>query len=88
MADHKSALKRARQSEVRRMRNTAHKTRAKTAVKAVRAAVEDEPAKAPETLRKAVSTLQGVASKGVISKKTAARKVSRLTRQVNKVALS
>ena len=89
MADHKSALKRARQSKVKRLRNVADKTRAKGAVKTVRAAVAGNDAnKARETLREAVSILHKTASKGVIHKKKAARKISRLARQVNKLASS
>jgi small subunit ribosomal protein S20 len=89
LANHKSALKRARQGEVRRMRNTAHKTRAKTAVKAVRAAVAgNDPAKAQENLKEAVSLLQKIADKGVIHKRKASRRISRLTRAVNRVNLS
>ena len=40
MANHKSALKRARQSEVRRLRNKHYKTRVKTAIKQVEASME------------------------------------------------
>ncbi|MBN1102014.1 MAG: 30S ribosomal protein S20 [Deltaproteobacteria bacterium] len=89
MANHKSAIKRARQNEVRRMRNTAHKTRAKTAVRAVRAAVAgNDPARAQETLKEAVSLLQKIADKGAIHKKKASRRISRLSRAVNRVNLS
>jgi small subunit ribosomal protein S20 len=85
LAYHKSALKRARQSKERRMRNMASKSRAKTAVKAVNTAVaENQGAGAVEALRKAVSELQKIAGKGVIHKKRASRKISRLTRKVNK----
>ena len=42
MANHKSALKRARQNKTNRMRNAIPKTRAKTAVKAVRAAADSK----------------------------------------------
>lgn len=89
MANHKSALKRARQNKVNRLRNAVSKTRAKSAVKAVRiAAGSKDTAKARETLREAVSALQKAAAKGVIHKKRAARKASRLARQVNKIALA
>jgi small subunit ribosomal protein S20 len=89
LANHKSALKRARQNKTNRMRNAVPKTRAKTAVKAARAAADSkDTAKAQETLREATAALQKAAAKGVIHKKRAARKVSRLARQVNKIALS
>ena len=89
MANHKSALKRARQSKVRRIRNLGYKTRAKHAVKEVRTAVEEaSPDKARESLIEATAFLQKAASKGVINKKNAARRISRLARQVNQVASS
>ena len=87
MANHKSALKRVKQNEGRRLRNMSYKTRTKKAVKEVRTAVagksEDQ---AKETLRKAVSIIQKTASTGVIHRKKAARKISRLARQVNQIA--
>ncbi|MDR1045328.1 MAG: 30S ribosomal protein S20, partial [Candidatus Adiutrix sp.] len=43
MANHKSALKRARQSDTRRARNRINKTRVKNAVKAARLAMADSP---------------------------------------------
>lgn len=86
MAEHKSALKRARQSNRIKARNMVHKTKAKSAVKDARAALSArQPDKAVETLRKAVSILQKVASKGVIPKKRASRKISRLSRQVHQI---
>lgn len=86
MAYHKSALKRARQSKERRLRNMASKSRAKTAVKAVIAAAEENKLpEAGEALKKAVSLLHKIAGKKVIHKKRASRKISRLTRKVNKI---
>ena len=86
MANHKSALKRARQAKIRKVRNQAYKTKAKKAVKAVRLAVatnsEDQ---AKESLREAVVTLQRTVSRGVIHRNAAARRISRLTRQVNQL---
>jgi small subunit ribosomal protein S20 len=84
LANHKSALKRARQNEVQRIRNKGYKTRVKKAVKEVRMAIgENTPEKASETLRNAVSVIQKSVSKGVIHKNQAARRISRLTLQVN-----
>ena len=84
MAIHKSALKRARQNQVRKSRNLGYKTRVKKAVKEVRAAVAgNSPEEAKERFIKAVSITQKTASKGVIHKRKAARKISRLARQVN-----
>ena len=87
MANHKSALKRVRQSEVKRVRNMGYKTRVKHAVKEVRAAVADNSTElAKENLIKAVSIIQKTSSKGVIHKKKASRKISRLARQVNQLS--
>ena len=87
MATHKSALKRGRQSKARRLRNMAYKSTAKTAIKEVGLAVANndiEGAKA--SLNKTVSILQKIQCKGVIQKNTASRKISRLARQVNRLA--
>jgi len=86
MANHKSALKRDRQSKVRRMRNRINKTRLKNAISRVDEAIaagSEEQAK--EALQKAVAVIHKTASKGSIHKKTASRKVSRLTRRVNRM---
>ena len=87
MANHKSALKRHRQSLVARLRNRSEKTRVKNAIKAVRQAIEEKDASAAQTaLREATSVLDAVASKKVIHWKTAARKISRLNLAVNKIS--
>lgn len=89
MAIHKSALKRARQNKVRRLRNLGYKTSVKKAVKEVRAAVaSNSPEEAKERFIKAVSITQKTASKGVIHKKKASRKISRLARQINQLTSS
>ena len=85
MANHKSALKRAKQSETKRLRNKAVKTQVKHNVKAVYQAAEGEsPDTASTHLRAAKSVIDKAAKKGVIHKKTAARKISRLSKMVNK----
>ena len=86
MANHKSALKRDRQSKVRRMRNRTNKSKMKTAVGNVEQAIEaGSEEQAREALQKAASVIQKTASKGTIHNKTASRKVSRLTKRVNKM---
>ena len=86
MANHKSAMKRDRQSKVRRLRNRINKTKMKNSVDQVEAAVvagaEEDAAKA---LRNAATIIQKTASKGTIHKKTASRKVSRLAKRVNQM---
>ncbi|MFQ5772211.1 MAG: 30S ribosomal protein S20 [bacterium] len=88
MANHKSALKRARQNEIRRMRNKSVKTRIKKITKDVqiasgKASKESGMAK----LNTAKSIIDKAAKKGVIHKKTAARKISRLSRLVNTIVV-
>jgi len=66
------------------MRNRAIKTRMKTAVKAVMRAIDEKSVEqAQEALRVAIKTIDRTAAKGVLHKRTAARKVSRLTKRVN-----
>ncbi|BBO66146.1 30S ribosomal protein S20 [Desulfosarcina alkanivorans] len=83
MANHKSALKRAGQNERRRLRNKAVQTRVKNVVKDVRLAVTEDAGNAGERLNAAKSVIDNAAKKGVLHKKTASRKISRLARQVN-----
>ncbi len=83
MANHKSAVKRHTQSIKNRERNRSNRTRMKTAVKSVLEAVENKDVNAAATLSSAVSVVAKSASKGLIHKNTAARKISRLTKRVN-----
>jgi small subunit ribosomal protein S20 len=89
LANHKSALKRARQSEIRKLRNSGLRSYTKKAIKELRTAVANESVdKAKDGLVRAISIIQKTASKNVIHKKTASRKVSRLARQVNRLTSS
>jgi small subunit ribosomal protein S20 len=84
LATHKSAIKREKQNKKRRARNKAIKSLMKTKVKAVFTAVEGkDAAKAQTSLKEAITTISKTASKGVIHKNTASRKISRLTKRVN-----
>lgn len=84
MANHKSALKRARQTVKRTERNRFYKTRIKNITRAVREAVEaGDAGKAAEALKSANQNLHKYVSKGVLKKNSAARKVSRLAKLVN-----
>ncbi len=84
MAEHKSALKRARQNEKRRLRNKSTKTRVKNIVKSVRLSVSEKSKEAVlSELITAQSIIDNAAKKGVIHKKTASRKISRLSKLVN-----
>ena len=83
MANHKSAVKRHRQSEDRRLRNRMVKTRVKNVTKQVRQAVAEKADDAPARLREAQAVIAGAAKKGVLHKRAAARRISRLARRVN-----
>lgn len=86
MATHKSAEKRARQNEKRRQRNAAVKSGVKTRVKSVLGAVEDKKQDdARKSLAEAIVVIDKAAAKGVLHKNTASRKISRLTRKVNRL---
>lgn len=81
MAHHKQALKRQRQSEQKRARNQSVKSRMKSTVKKAVAETKNASAKT-EAFRQAESEIRHVAQKGVIPKKRASRKVSRLARRL------
>ncbi len=84
MANHKSAVKRNRQSIVRRTRNRANKTRVKSVVKEVYSAMEENSVeKTMEALKKAIPVIDRSVVNGTAHKKNASRKVSRLTKRVN-----
>ena len=81
MANHKSALKRARQSEVRRVRNRAGRSAVKKQVKQFEAAASE--GQAAPLLAGVMSALARAGSKGFIPKRRAARKIARLSRRLN-----
>ncbi len=82
MANHKSAIKRAKQSQGRRLRNRSAKTTLKTLEKKLRA-VKEAGENSDEILRKTQSALHKAAKKGIIHSKTASRKISRLFKFMN-----
>jgi small subunit ribosomal protein S20 len=87
MANHPSAEKRNRQRIVRTERNRALKSSLRTTVKKARAAVSGgDGEKAKPLVALAEKALARAASKGVLTKKTAARVTSRIARSVAKVA--
>jgi small subunit ribosomal protein S20 len=86
MAHHKSAQKRIRQNKKRGERNKAALSKVKSLVKKVYAT--EDKAQAEALLKTAVATLDRQTSKGRINKNTAARKKSKLTKHVNKLAVA
>jgi len=84
VAYHKSAIKRIRQTEKRTKRNRFYKTRVKTVIKELRLAIASKAVEESEkALQKSIPLISKAASKGVLHKRNAARKISRLTKQVN-----
>ncbi len=84
MATHKSAIKRHSQSEERRVRNAAVRSRVRNAIKQVRQSIAARELNAAETrLRVAERLLFKAVTKGVLHKKTASRYLSRLSHGVH-----
>lgn len=84
MATHKSAIKRHKQSLKRAERNRAAKSAVKTCIKKVNSAIEKKEVDRVDTLLKeAIRLINKTASKGIIHKNNASRKISRLTKKVN-----
>ena len=83
MAQHKSAIKRIRSSERRKVRNTEQKSNMKTLIKKVRG--EKDKTKAESLLKETVSLLDKLAGKNVIHANKAANQKSKLTKIVNKI---
>lgn len=87
MANIKSAKKRILVNQKKAMRNKSIKSATKTAVKKVEAAIAAKDLEAAKTaLIKATSQLCKAVSKGVYHKNTVSRKISRLSKAVNKIA--
>lgn len=83
MAKHKQAMKRHRQNVKRAARNQSAKSNLRTLVKKARAGLEatKPEAAAVEVAKKAIDRL---ASRGIMHKRTASRRVSRLARALNR----
>ena len=79
MANTKSAMKRIRQNEKRRLRNRAVRSQLRTAVKTARAAQGDGQR---EAVLDAIRLLDKAVTKGVVHRNTAARKKSALARRL------
>lgn len=83
MANHQQTKKRIRQTARITERNRHARTTMRSTVKAAEAAIEaGDKAKIGETFKPAMAALHKAASKGLIKKETAARKVSRLSARV------
>ena len=84
MANIKSAKKRILVDRRNAERNKAIKSKVKTSIKKVYAAIDQKDKEAAnEALKNAVSTIGKATSKGVYHKNTSSRKISRLSKAVN-----
>lgn len=86
MANHKSALKRIRQTETRTERNRFYRTRLKNIVKTVRTAIDEgNKEEAAAAFKIANQQIHKFVTKGILKKETASRKVSRLHQAINAI---
>ncbi|MDE7025490.1 MAG: 30S ribosomal protein S20 [Paramuribaculum sp.] len=83
MANHKSSLKRIRQTESRRLRNRYYAKTARNAVRNLRKLTDKN--EAAEALVKVTAMLDRLASKKTISKNKASNLKSKLARHINKL---
>ena len=87
MAIHKSVIKRQKQAEKQQLINSAAKSRLKTLAKKVEQAVEAKNAEsAKAAMVNAMKAYDKAASKGIVHKSTASRKISRLSIKVGKIS--
>ncbi|TVR21900.1 MAG: 30S ribosomal protein S20 [Anaerolineaceae bacterium] len=86
MANHKSALKRIRQTEKRRLHNRHFRNRVRTFVKKARAQIAaGDVESAQEATKLAIRDLDMAARRGTIHKRNAARRKSRLMKHLNQL---
>lgn len=85
MASHESALKAHRQNIKHRERNRQFRARMRSALRAIRAAIDSgDPAEVKDALRNTISLVDKLAGKGIIHRNTAGRYKSRLASRVTK----
>ncbi|MBI5957107.1 MAG: 30S ribosomal protein S20 [Chloroflexi bacterium] len=86
MANHKSALKRIRSSEKKRVRNRLVRSKTRTEVKKARTAIQaGDVENARQATLEAIRTLDKAAVKGVLHRNNAARRKSRLMKRLAKL---
>lgn len=84
MRKNKSAIKKALQSEKRRLRNSHFKSTMKTKIKRALGAIDAKASETETVFKNAVSSIDKASSKGVIHKNNASRKISRLAKKLHK----
>ena len=87
MPNHKSAIKRVRQTERRNEVNRNNRSRLRTSIKKLRGNITTgETQNSQEQLPLTVSMIDKMVNKGILHRNTAARYKARLTKAVNKLA--
>ncbi len=87
MASHESALKAHRQNIKHRERNRQFRTRMRSALRAIRAAIDSgNPAEVKDALRSTISLVDKMAGKGIIHRNTAGRYKARLAGRAARAA--
>ncbi len=82
MANTRSAMKRIKQNEKRRLRNRAARSTIRSSLKTARTAAAEKSPQAKEVVLEAIRVLDRAVSRGIIHRNTAARKKSALARSV------
>ncbi|MCD6570009.1 MAG: 30S ribosomal protein S20 [Deltaproteobacteria bacterium] len=86
MANHPSALKRQRQNEKRYLRNKSYKSAIKTYIKKTFESIEEKDLDAAKDYYKqAIAKLDSAVNKGILHRRTASRRISKLTKKVSAV---
>jgi small subunit ribosomal protein S20 len=84
MANHPSALKRQRQDKKRRLRNKSYKSSINTTVKKIFSSIDDKDIDgAQQYYKQAIARLDSAVNKGILHRKTASRRISRLAKRVS-----
>jgi small subunit ribosomal protein S20 len=86
LANTRSAIKRIKQSEQRRVRNRSVRSRVRAAVKSARRALDGKTAESKSAVQAALRTLDRAVTQGVLHRNTAARRKSALARRLNTLA--
>lgn len=82
MANTRSAMKRIKQNEKRRLRNRAARSTIRSALKTARTAAAEKSPQSKEVVLEAIRILDRAVSRGIIHRNTAARKKSALARSL------
>ena len=89
MAHSKSAMKRVRQNEKRRVKNKSQRSALRTQLRKTKSTIESKNVETAQAeLTKSVRALDRAASKGLIHPNQAARRKSRMVKKVQKLSLA